>query len=187
MILENERPNIAVVKILPDCLYAAKFNSNELDQFASVMNQWRDVVWLRRFFEENITDLQTEFWNHISVNQAVMRTIEEADLFEQKLLSRAEKGKTLPANGIKKLFTPLHPNERYVEFPFQQTKAYGKNKNSWLRLYGIRLGTNVFLITGGAIKLTRSMNERQHLLAELTNLNHCEAFARKMNLLGSIS
>ena len=45
-----------------------------------------------------------------------------------------------------------------------------RGHGSWLRLYAIRFQKNSYLITGGAIKLTRTMQEREHTLAELQKL-----------------
>ena len=52
-------------------------------------------------------------------------------------------------------------------------KAKGKRTSghsSWLRLYAIKLEDGIYLITGGAIKLTYYMPERQHTLFELERL-----------------
>ena len=42
--------------------------------------------------------------------------------------------------------------------------------SSWLRLYAIKLEPGCYLITGGAIKLTRTMQEREHTLKELQKM-----------------
>ena len=47
---------------------------------------------------------------------------------------------------------------------------------SWLRIYAIRLEPNVYIVTGGAIKLTRTMQEREHTAIELRKLNRCKNF-----------
>jgi hypothetical protein len=47
---------------------------------------------------------------------------------------------------------------------------------SWLRVYAIRLEKNVFVATGGAIKLTRSMQERPHTQEQLDKLNSCRQY-----------
>lgn len=52
-------------------------------------------------------------------------------------------------------------------------KAKGKRTsrhNSWLRLYAIKLENGVYLVTGGAIKLTHLMVERNHTLNELIKM-----------------
>lgn len=41
---------------------------------------------------------------------------------------------------------------------------------SWLRLYAIKLEPGCYIITGGAIKLTRTMQERLHTLQELNKM-----------------
>ncbi len=49
---------------------------------------------------------------------------------------------------------------------------------SWLRIYAIRLEPNVYVVTGGAIKLTRTMQERNHTALELSKLNSCRAYLK---------
>ena len=41
---------------------------------------------------------------------------------------------------------------------------------SWLRIYAIRIEVNLFVVCGGAIKLTPTMNTRDHLILELYKL-----------------
>lgn len=55
-------------------------------------------------------------------------------------------------------------------------KAKGLNKPSWLRIYAIRLDANLFVVSGGAIKLTETMNERAHLIQELRKLELTKAY-----------
>ena len=43
-------------------------------------------------------------------------------------------------------------------------------------LWDFFLEKNVFVITGGAIKLTRTMQERSHTQAELDKLNQCRQY-----------
>ena len=47
---------------------------------------------------------------------------------------------------------------------------------SWLRIYAIKLDDNVFLITGGAIKLTHLMEEREHTLEELKKMEQVRRY-----------
>ena len=41
---------------------------------------------------------------------------------------------------------------------------------SWLRIYAIKIDKGAYLITGGAIKLTATMAERSHTMAELAKM-----------------
>lgn len=49
-------------------------------------------------------------------------------------------------------------------------KAKGLIRPSWLRLYALRLEKGSYLVTGGTIKLTKSMEERMHTLQELMKM-----------------
>ena len=47
---------------------------------------------------------------------------------------------------------------------------------SWLRIYAIKLEPGIYIITGGAIKLTRTMQEREHTLVELARMEKVRRF-----------
>ena len=47
---------------------------------------------------------------------------------------------------------------------------------SWLRIYAIKLDPGIYVITGGAIKLTRTMQEREHTLVELARMEKVMRF-----------
>lgn len=56
-------------------------------------------------------------------------------------------------------------------------KEKGKpHRRSWLRLYAIKLSAGIYIITGGAIKLTRTMQDRQHTLIELEKMEKVRNF-----------
>jgi hypothetical protein len=48
-----------------------------------------------------------------------------------------------------------------------------------IRIYAIRLTPNLFIVTGGAIKLTATMQERPHLREELTKLEHVRTWLKE--------
>ena len=48
--------------------------------------------------------------------------------------------------------------------------------SSWLRIYAIRLSEGVYVITGGAIKLTLKMEEREHTQLELVKMEKVRRF-----------
>lgn len=47
---------------------------------------------------------------------------------------------------------------------------------SWLRIYALKLSAGIYIITGGAIKLTATMQERQHTDNELKKLEKARRF-----------
>lgn len=47
---------------------------------------------------------------------------------------------------------------------------------SWLRIYAIRFEPGIYIVTGGAIKLTATMQEREHTIQELANMEKVRNF-----------
>ena len=70
-------------------------------------------------------------------------------------------------NSLTQIFFPI--SKTYYEPLKAALKSYGSHKKSWLRIYAIQI-QDVFIITGGAIKLTQTMQEREHTQQELNNL-----------------
>lgn len=45
-----------------------------------------------------------------------------------------------------------------------------------MRIYAIKLAAGIYIITGGAIKLTATMQEREHTLLELQKMEKVRRF-----------
>ncbi|PUZ26979.1 hypothetical protein GA0116948_104262 [Chitinophaga costaii] len=136
---------------------------HEFDKFFNAIN---DVEWLKNFFTRNEDDLCSGYFRQVNVNNAVLKTFEEAAGMEDALYTYWEQGCLHRGGSLEHLFKPLHNFEYAVGF-HQKSKA--RLRNGWLRLYAIRLDRNCFLVTGGAIKLTQDMH-RPHLQQELRKL-----------------
>src|SRR5690606_10528382 len=129
---------------------------------------WTDVEWLEAFFEEHRYDLR--YFGRISVEEAVLDTLDDADdLFEH--IQELANGR----GGLEHAFKNLENNE-YRAIELSKRKAKGLRHKSWLRIYAIKIDTDIFLITGGAIKLTNRTEERAHTKRELAKLQRCKSF-----------
>lgn len=139
-----------------DCL------DNVLD---SIFDKWNDVAWLRSFFKNNIEDL-TKYFKVTDVNQAIYDTIGDSERLQCLIMDIS------PNANLDDLFRPLE-NYRSSEMLLGKEKAKLRNTSShasWLRIYAIKLEPGIYIITGGAIKLTRTMQEREHTLIELARM-----------------
>ena len=153
-------------KILEDGrLWAVKYEGDKDNCFDALFSKWYDMKWLKGFFKENLSDLSAYF-RITDVYQAVAETIEDASKLECLILDIA------PEANLDTLFKHLE-NYRISEMTLGREKAKGKGINghhSWLRIYALRIDPGIYLITGGAIKLTANMEERSHTFAELARL-----------------
>lgn len=146
-------------------LWAVRYDEKDDNCFEELFGQWYDLLWLRDFFKENIADLEAYF-HIIDVYEAVKDTIEEASELEGLMLD------INPGANLDILFRHLE-NSRYSEMSLGREKAKGAGAvghPSWLRIYAIKLEAGIYVITGGAIKLTATMSERKHTFSELAKL-----------------
>ncbi|MHC5309991.1 hypothetical protein ACYSNM_07935 [Myroides sp. LJL116] len=141
----------------------------QLHEFRRLFDFWNDPFQLRLFFEEHQQDLEDNYWEGITIDQAIEKTREEAKQLEAILLEYAEAGKTNRFETLSTLFKPLS-NGRFDK-EFEKDKVKVKGRKTWLRLYAIRVDVNFFVVCGGAIKLRETLNDREYLLKELKKLD----------------
>lgn len=151
-------------EIIKGKLWAVREDDDDCHVLEILLDHWNDVVWLNAFFVENQIDLLSYYF--VSIEEAIMHTIDDSGNLENALLQLAEN------DDLDRLFRPLDNNETGNSL-LQKDKARLKDRPrhpSWLRVYAIRLSNGAYIITGGAIKLTRTMAERKHTQAELENI-----------------
>ena len=152
-------------------LWAVRYEGEEENALFKSFAQWNDVEWLRGFFYENKGDLESYF-KVTDVNKAIFDTIEDSDRLQCLILDLS------PDADLERLFRPLD-NRQTFAMMLDKEKARLKKEGShpsWLRLYAIRLDEGAFIVTGGAIKLTATMAEREHTLQELFKMERVRNF-----------
>ena len=146
-------------------LWAVRYEHETDNVLQRLFSQWSDPEWLMNFFCDNMSDLEAYF-KITDVNQAIYDTIDDSNELQCLILDLS------PDSNLDKLFRPLE-NSRTQEMLLGREKARvarNRSHTSWLRLYAIKLEPGCYMITGGAIKLTRTMQEREHTLRELNNM-----------------
>lgn len=66
-------------------LWAVRYDGDSDNIFYRLFDQWDDAEWLRTFFKEHFNDL-VGYFKVISINQAVLDTMEDRDTLECLLL-----------------------------------------------------------------------------------------------------
>lgn len=152
-------------------LWAVRYDGEADNALYTLFEQWNDVMWLRSFFKANINDLSSYF-KITDVNEAIYHTIEDSERLQCLIMDIS------PDADLNILFRPLE-NSRTGEMLLGKEKARLRDTNrhpSWLRIYALRLSDGIYIITGGAIKLTATMQERAHTLAELGKMEKVRRF-----------
>jgi len=158
-----------------DCLLSVREDDEKYSEFEKIFNNWTDTEYLYNFFTDNEKDLSDPIWEGINVEQAIVETRNETYKFLQYLerISKKPSNDRIPL--LLRLFYPLS-NGLVTNHLFEKKKAYGNRPKSWLRIYAIKAGDDMYIITGGTIKLTKSMGERDHTRSELVKLEKCRNF-----------
>ena len=154
-----------------DHLWAVQAQDKEVDELTILFRNWTNGEYLLDFFMENLKDLKKYF--HIKrLDEAVNDTFEDAEALQELVLD-------LPyTEHLDQIFKPLAiTDNRAAELSREKARNWNRERHaSWLRIYAIRLEPNVYIVTGGAIKLTRTMQEREHTAIELRKLNRRKNF-----------
>lgn len=98
--------------------------------------------------------------------------MDDAEVLEKLILEFPD------TENLDDVFVPLG-NDDIVNQELSREKARNWNRQrhaSWVRFYAKRLEPNVYIVTGGALKLTRAMQDREHTQVELDKMNKCRAY-----------
>ncbi len=155
-----------IIRIFDNCLFSIKYDEESKDEFERLLDLWNDIEYLEDFFENNITDLHNGFWGEITIEEAILTTQNDAAYIERRMLELSKQSLTNQTKGLESLFVPLDDCQTNV---LELNKS--KTRKSWIRIYALRVGNNSYIITGGAIKLTAKMEEREHTQKELYKLD----------------
>lgn len=159
-------------------LWAVRFEGEKDNELYKVLNNWADMVWLYDFFKENIDDLSAYF-NITDIKVAVNDTIEDSERLRYIIMDISLD------TDLSRIFRPLNNNEA-SDVMLQKEKARLKREyghSSWLRLYAIKLIQGNYIITGGAIKLTATMQEREHTRQELVKIDKVRRYLLEENII----
>ncbi len=170
-----EQINKEFVRVIPNYnhLWAVKEPDKEVDELTMLFRKWNNVEYLLDFFMSNFEDLKSYF--HITkIDQAVEDTFTDAESLQELILDFPY------TENLDDLFKPLDITDtRISELTREKARNWDRERHaSWVRIYAIRLEPNVYVVTGGAIKLTRTMQEREHTALELNKLNKCKAYLK---------
>lgn len=163
------------VRIIPhyDHLWAVKSPDEDADELTMLFRKWNNVEFLLDFFIENFDDLKGYFKIE-RLDRAIEDTLEDAEALEELVLEFPY------TEHLDSLFKPLDITDAQIsELTREKARYWDRDRHaSWLRIYAIRLEPNVYVVTGGAIKLSRTMQEREHTALELDKLNRCKAYLK---------
>jgi len=151
-----------IVRIIEDTdsLLSVYNEEKGISEFENIFNEWTNPEAAYEFFKTHQNDLR-----NYTIDEAINRTFDDAYALEDKFYDVAEND----SEQLQTIFKPLS-NSHYRLSKYQRSKAYGQLRRSWLRVYAVRLESDKYIVTGGAIKLTQTMQDRPHTQEQLNRL-----------------
>lgn len=154
-------------------LYAFQFPNEQFDELDRVFDEWNDPLFLFDFFTKNEADLKGAH----TIGEAIIKTKNEAKKFDKRMLDLA----TANPHKLNEFFANLYNNE-YRTSELQRQKA----KQNWLRLYALKITQedkeDLYVITGGMIKLTKNMEDKPHGEFERNKINQCRDYLKTIGV-----
>lgn len=146
-------------------LFSFKYDNEVDDEFERLFDLWKDTEYLYNFFEYYQEYLNDSFWTTKSINDIAIETRKLAFRFKRNLVAYQNQ------NYLDEIFEPLSQTS-FVEGSLRKSKA----KQSWLRIYALKVNKSDFIITGGAIKLTQKMDEHEITKHEKEKIEKCRNY-----------
>jgi len=154
-----------IVDIFAYKLFSFHFEGESMSELRKIMTQWYDMSYIYGFLKNHSKDLPK---NH-NIQSLAKKINYDAKKIDETLERICESND----QNLSEFFKPLN-NEEYVF----QLLSKQKGRENFLRIYAIRISDDCYVVTGGAIKLTRLMQEREHTTKELNRLDRCRDFLK---------
>lgn len=164
-----------LISIFANHIWSIKYDSDSDDVFTKLLDDWQNVEYLYNFFDYNWNlVIKSDIWKKYTKKDLIMCVREEAKYMQSYFLKLYKNSQTGNRPDFDKLFTSLGAEDAKL-YNLYRCKAYGSiSKPAILRLYAIQVETNAYVITGGGIKLTKTMNECKYLENEIEHLNQVQ-------------
>jgi hypothetical protein len=144
--------------IFENQLYSFHYDEYDENEYDRNLNQWSNTEYLYNFANENkIVDINSfvdEIYDNLEKIEEFIDEIAESDC------------------QFKRLFVPLDITETNKNISLRK----GKINHNRLRLYAVKLIDELFIITGGAIKMSQRMEHHPHTANELSKLSKARQY-----------
>ena len=148
---------------------------DQRDEFKILDDNLSDPEFLRNFFKKREAFIGAHpFYGSITVREAIRRTRNDFFSLLRVFKDLAAEGINNETSGLVEIFKPLKKSEIF-EPRLQKEKAKSSHK-SWVRVYALRVSQNFYIVTGGGIKLYKTMQEDEYLKTELAKIERVKQF-----------
>lgn len=161
--------------IIPNKLAAFVYKQdNGIDILQKILSDWYDMEYLFHFYEKNQRIIETSLISHYGYSfndffEEIMFDLEQLEDFINNLKNSDVE--------LDDYFAPLSKDEEEIK-----VLSLRKKRCKWLRIYAIRIDENLYVITGGAIKITKTMQDHKDTKNELAQLDYSRRWLKHVGI-----
>ena len=163
-------------------LYAIRYDGEKENEFDRLFSLWiKDIRYVSSYLKANEDYLDSGYFKEASLRDIAIRIKSEA----MELLRLFDDFSCRPGDKkLQEIFRPLVDDELNIRL-HQKTKASIENwkyRRAILRIYAIRISSNAYVVTGGAIKLVKSMKDHEDTRRELEKIETVRKYLTSIEL-----
>ncbi len=173
-----------IISVYPPYIYSIRYDGQTESEYDRLFENWNNVDYVNQFMLEHKEFLQSYIWNKINepeeATRQVLNEAEELELFFDELFNNTQEGLK---PDFDEHFTYLNGKYAYL-LELQPMKSYGTKRPSLLRIYAIKMGQNIYLITDGGIKLADTIQNSPDLKDHvIQNIDRVIAYLKENGIL----
>jgi NDP-sugar pyrophosphorylase family protein len=171
---------LEIIGIYPPYIYSVSYDEESEDEFHRLFRYWNDVDEVNQFMEANQMYLRASIFKDAhepeEATRQVLREASELEELFEDLYKNVKMGKKPDYDTF---FKYLEGKYKFVT-EWVPMKSYGPIRPSLLRIYAIKMNPNTYLVTGGGIKLTDTIQNSPGLKDHvIQNLDRVRKFLRE--------
>lgn len=157
-----------------ESVFVVKYQGQRFDELERLIQLWDDAEYVYEFYFRNKSYFDNSFWTNSKLIRSVDDFLEEVEIALCKVREIKERLKTANMFELQKLFSPLTEGQSFLlEITPNKLKVLS------FRLYALELRDHKYIITGGTLKITKTMQEHPNTILELDKLKKVTTFLKE--------
>ena len=151
-----------IEEIYKPYIYSIKYDDQEYCEFDRLFDAWNDMTEVVDFMRSHQEYLNNPIWGQTYTPESAARKVrDEANELDDLFYRLSENTSDGEQPDYDSHFKYL--DGKYQVYEYIPMKSYGTGKPSFLRMYAIKLKNNLYVITGGGIKLADTIQNSPDL------------------------
>lgn len=169
-----------IVNIFVPKLYAFQYENELINELDRLLELWTDTEYIYNFIKKNRQDITSRD----SISNIAELIIDDANQIDDTLHELSEN----TDKSLDEFFRPLDNNVyQWTILAKEKGRIKRRGPGSYLRIYAIKIESDCYVITGGAIKFTHLMEDRPHTKTELLKLEKCRNYLQENDVIDASS